>query len=158
MLKHVYTAKRLQPPTSLGVVFWTYGDAVGTHMLARLLASGHVEQSVCSSFLEVYVIFQVYPLLGPLTATRQVCACSNAAPRAHPRSFGGLLCDGTSTPHSPVAVLRFAPGLWVTGHRAPPHTLPWSCGGVSRLRPASLYVPGSNASCFAAVAFSALPA
>ena len=24
MLKRVYTAKRLQPPTSLGAVFWTY--------------------------------------------------------------------------------------------------------------------------------------
>ena len=28
-------------------------------MLTRLLVSGHVEQSVCPSFLKVYLIFQV---------------------------------------------------------------------------------------------------
>jgi hypothetical protein len=37
----------------------------------------------------------------------------------------------------PVAVLRFAPALWVTVHRAPPDPLTSSCGGVSRLRSTS---------------------
>jgi hypothetical protein len=141
----VYTAKCLQLPTSLGVMFGTCGT-----LWAR------TRSLVCSSFLKVYGIFlkcvsfslcRVFLYVSRIPSgqvkTSGDCALQSGKSTlcwVHPRrrvklvpaltqrlapipARSGSLATARRLRTRPVAVLRFAPALWVTGHRASPHTL-----------------------------------
>ena len=89
VLKHVYTAERLQPPTSLGAVFGTYGT-----LWARARSLGYWREVVRSGeyarlgvyALEAYGIFKVrcrflyagFSSLSPRGWSDRVMACDRS--------------------------------------------------------------------------------